>query len=272
MYYYSHNIGDFDRDTRHLTRVERSIYRDMIELYIVTEKPITSDEAALCRKLLARSEEEVLAVKQILREYFIATDDGWHHSGCDAELNAFWGKQGNRSKGGKVAKQRRDDKKAAALTISSSAGAVLEHDVSTANQEPVSNNQEPNSFTPPIGGVAPGNAEGAQPTVRKVRKNATAKTECPHSEIIALYHEILPMCPRVLIWSGARQKNLCARWNQSPGFQTLDFWRDFFTSASSSKLLMGGITGKDGAPPFRADLEWMVKSANFIKIIEGRYV
>ena len=51
MHYYSHNIGDFNNSTRHLTRVERSLYRDLIELYYDSEQPLQSvDRAKLARK------------------------------------------------------------------------------------------------------------------------------------------------------------------------------------------------------------------------------
>ena len=58
MHYYQHNIGDFDKATRHLTRIERSVYRDLIELYYDTEFQLNSDIAYLCRKILATSDAE----------------------------------------------------------------------------------------------------------------------------------------------------------------------------------------------------------------------
>ena len=59
MHYYSHNIGDFNNSTRHLTRVERSLYRDLIELYYDTEKPLDSMSFdRLAKRVLAKTEEE----------------------------------------------------------------------------------------------------------------------------------------------------------------------------------------------------------------------
>ena len=56
MNYYQHHIGDFNNATRHLTRVERSLYRDLIELYYDTEKYLTDDVDWLERKMMARTE------------------------------------------------------------------------------------------------------------------------------------------------------------------------------------------------------------------------
>ena len=38
MHYYKHNIKDFNAHTAHLTRLERDIYRQMIERYYLTEE------------------------------------------------------------------------------------------------------------------------------------------------------------------------------------------------------------------------------------------
>lgn len=40
MNYYQHHIGDFNNATRHLSLVERAIYRDLLDMYYDTEKPI----------------------------------------------------------------------------------------------------------------------------------------------------------------------------------------------------------------------------------------
>lgn len=89
MKYYQHHIGDFDRATRHLTRLERSVYRDLIELYYDTEQPLTLDRAALCRKIIARSNDESTAVEQVLNEFFTETPTGWYHERCESEIEKY---------------------------------------------------------------------------------------------------------------------------------------------------------------------------------------
>jgi uncharacterized protein YdaU (DUF1376 family) len=89
MKYYQHHIGDFDKATRHLTRLERSVYRDLIELYYDTEQPLTLDRAALCRKIIARSNEESTAVEQVLNEFFTETPTGWYHERCESEIEKY---------------------------------------------------------------------------------------------------------------------------------------------------------------------------------------
>ncbi|NIJ86971.1 hypothetical protein FHY35_004021 [Xanthomonas arboricola] len=88
---------------------------------------------------------------------------------------------------------------------------------------------------------------------------------CPHGEIIALYHELLPSLRQVRTWEGKRPKHLQARWREDPQRQDLDWWRRFFVYVSRSDFLMGRKT------EFAADLEWLIAPSNIAKVIEGKY-
>jgi len=114
-------------------------------------------------------------------------------------------------------------------------------------------------FVPSAAGDLPRNAA-----------KATQKADpgCPHQEIIELYHEVLPMCPRVRDWTPTRAKQLRIRWNEDPTRQNLDYWRKFFCYVATCDFLVGKAgTGK----PFLADLQWITKADNFTKIREGKY-
>ena len=89
MNFYPHHIKDFNNSTRHLTRVERSVYRDAIELYYDTESPLIDDIDKLSRRLLATSDEEKTALKDILNEFFELTEDGYYHDRCDKEIAKY---------------------------------------------------------------------------------------------------------------------------------------------------------------------------------------
>jgi hypothetical protein len=101
-------------------------------------------------------------------------------------------------------------------------------------------------------------------------KAPSIKPDCPHQQIIALYHEILPMCPQVRDWTPARAQQLRARWNEDESRQTLDYWRRFFEYVKTCGFLIGNQPNPQRRP-FFADLEWLTKSANFTKIRERKY-
>jgi hypothetical protein len=93
----------------------------------------------------------------------------------------------------------------------------------------------------------------------------TRESLVPHQEIISAYHETLPELPHIKEWTDARKKALQARWREKTERQNLGWWRSFFTRIRDSDFLMGRV--KD----FRADLPWIIKLENFVKILEGKY-
>lgn len=104
----------------------------------------------------------------------------------------------------------------------------------------------------------------------KASLSADAPPTCPHQKIIALYHEHMPMNPRIKSWEGSRLTNLQARWRSDPKRQQLAYWERFFKHCATSAFLTGQAETR-GDRPFLPSLEWMVKQSNFNKIIEGNY-
>lgn len=100
--------------------------------------------------------------------------------------------------------------------------------------------------------------------------SAATPPTCPHQKIIALYHEHMPLNPRIKSWEGTRMTNLQARWRSDPKRQQLVYWERFFKHCANSAFLTGQADGR-GDRPFLPSLEWMVKQSNFNKIIEGNY-
>lgn len=147
MNYYQHHIGDFDRSTRHLTRIERSVYRDLIELYYDTEQPLTLDLPALCRKIIARTNEEATAVEQTLNEFFTKTATGWYHDRCEAEIERYRSNCGQKAQAGRASAIKRAEKRQQALSGCSTAVEQTLNKRSTELQ--LTNNQEPITICKP---------------------------------------------------------------------------------------------------------------------------
>ncbi len=103
------------------------------------------------------------------------------------------------------------------------------------------------------------------------RPKKSAVPNCPHMEIIDLYHEVLPELAQVRVWEEDRKELLRARWKGAPERQSLDWWREFFTSVRDMPFLMGERTGRDDRA-FACTLEWLVRPKNFAKVLEGNYL
>lgn len=96
-----------------------------------------------------------------------------------------------------------------------------------------------------------------------------SSADCPAQRIVDLYHEKLPELPRCEKLTPTRRGYLRQRWRED--LETLDDWSAFFADVRKSDFLMGKRPGRDGMPPFRANLEWLTKPANYAKFIEGKY-
>lgn len=156
MYYYSHHIGDFDLATRHLTRIERSIYRDLIEVYYDTEKQLTLDTQLLCRRILARSTDEVTAVEQVLKEFFLKSPTGWYHGRCEKEIELYQKSTSQKAMAGRASAAAKEARKQQAINGVSTAVEHANNGTST-NHKPLTNNHKPEikTDTPPAATAAP---------------------------------------------------------------------------------------------------------------------
>jgi hypothetical protein len=97
------------------------------------------------------------------------------------------------------------------------------------------------------------------------------RDRCPQQDIVDLYHDVLPELRQVRDWTAQRQKLLRGRWREDKKRQDLDWWRELFAYVRSCDFLMGRSPGRNGEAPFEADLEWIVRPRNLVKIIEGKY-
>jgi len=135
MNYYQHHIGDFNNATRCLTRVERSVYRDLIELYYDKEKPLTGNIKVLQKLVLAVSDEEIDALNTVLEMFFTYSDDQYRNSRCDYEIEKYQSNQSAKAKAGRASAAKRKRNSTRVEQVNNECAT---------NQEPITNNQEPN--------------------------------------------------------------------------------------------------------------------------------
>lgn len=145
MKHYPHHIGDFDKATRHLSRIERSVYRDLIDLYYDTEQRLPLDKTALCRKIIACSDEESTAVEQVLNEFFIETPTGWYHDRCEEEVDSYHANTSQKAMAGKASAEAKRLKKLQALN---GVSTPVEHPLKSVATEPQRNSTNQSTSQP----------------------------------------------------------------------------------------------------------------------------
>lgn len=106
---------------------------------------------------------------------------------------------------------------------------------------------------------------------------------CPVQQVVALYHECMPLNPKVRVVDDARKKTIAARWKQAAlmagigpfgyatGVDGLKAWRTFFEICAQSDFLTGRATPRPGKRPFVADIDFLVSPKGFRKSLENRY-
>lgn len=91
MNYYERHIGDYLKDTAHLSLLEHGIYTRLMDVYYTRESAIPEDQVA--RLIGARSKEEREALDAVLEEFFERTPNGWSQERCEREIGRYQDKQ-----------------------------------------------------------------------------------------------------------------------------------------------------------------------------------
>jgi uncharacterized protein YdaU (DUF1376 family) len=84
--HYSRHIGDWRVATMNLTRMQRDIYSALIDTYYDKECPLTGDFEMLAEDHGCRSDEEITALRYVLKRYFKSDGGVYRHERCDEEL------------------------------------------------------------------------------------------------------------------------------------------------------------------------------------------
>lgn len=131
LHYYTHNIGDYRRDTAHLSLLEHGVYRQLLDQYYLNEEPITLDLNKIHRYLSIKTEEEKNALANVLQDFFNETEDGYVHKRCDDTITEYQSKSKKASEAAKIrwGKQTQSER--------------IPNAMQTNNHKPLTNNQKP---------------------------------------------------------------------------------------------------------------------------------
>lgn len=265
MHYFKYNIGDFDRETRHLTRVERSIYRDLLDLYYSTETQIVLDVTAVCRLVLARTDEERTAVDQVLNEFFTKTPTGWYQSRCEREISEYRAYQSQKAIAGKASAAAKLAKKEQALN---GASTVVEHTnngVST-KQKPETRNHEPLDQK-----LSSLRSDSESPEGDPKRERLDPIVE----RVLEAYHGILPKCLRVAVVNPKRKKRIVAAdklarsvcKGQGWEYDTAVFWGEYFRDCSRDAWMRGEVPNPNN-PNWKQNIDVLLAEDRFAGIMD----
>lgn len=148
MHYYQKNIGDYRRDTMHLSPLEHGVYNLFMDTYYLSEAPLCPNHAELMRTHCVRSADEVRAAENVLKDFFDLTEVGYIHKRCDIEIEAFHSKSRSATESAKVRWERvRCERIANAIPTQSEGNA--NHKPLTINHKPITNKTKSKDLSTP---------------------------------------------------------------------------------------------------------------------------
>jgi uncharacterized protein YdaU (DUF1376 family) len=135
MHYYTFNVGDYRKDTGHLSTLEHGIYRQLLDWYYLDEKPIPQETQVVLRRLRLGSDSDIAALQNVLADFFVLQADGYHQTRCDADIAVYHSKAEVNKINGKLGGR---PKKTQVVSV-----GLPDETQNNLNQEPLTINQEP---------------------------------------------------------------------------------------------------------------------------------
>lgn len=252
MNFFKLYIGDYQRDTAHLSVTEHGAYLLMLQHYYATEKPLPTGKA-LHRMLRAQEKAERDAIDCIAAKFWTTTGAGLVNERADAEICKA-ATQADTNRG--IAQAREAARKA----------ARERHEQSTNR---ATNDQPNHSQTPEIPPIAP---QGGQDR---------PDIPCPYAQIVSLYHEHLPSLPRAKLMPPARQRAMRKAWGwvlssttsdgkrrASTADEALHWLAGYFARANDNDFLMGRTPRSAEHKDWRCDIDFLLTDRGMRHVIE----
>jgi uncharacterized protein YdaU (DUF1376 family) len=252
-------IADYLSATSRLTTEQHGAYLLLIMDYWKNGAP--PDNNQILAQITKLSPDAWSNARTMLQPFFEVMDGLWVQHRIEAEMvKAQHNKQVNVKRGKAGAEARWKDKNAPSIDEAYSEVCSADSTSPSPSPSPISSIKKQDT---------------------KVSLSAEGLPTCPHQDILLLYKKHLPHLTQPRVWEGNRQVVMKQRWiqaakpsNYSPeGYKTkedgLKWWDSFFSYIANDSSLSNGFRNKDRT--WLPDLEWIINSTNFAKIIDGKY-
>lgn len=151
MHYYKRHLGDYARDTGHLSALEHGVYTLLLDWYYVNERPIPHDKATR----IARGNPT--ETQTVLDEFFVRGPEGWMHRYADREIAKYHAKAAANREAGKLGGRPKKSMKSMpkTQTVSKRKPNGNPEETLTTNHKPLTINQEEDQKKKPAARSAP---------------------------------------------------------------------------------------------------------------------
>ncbi len=270
MNYFDFHIGDYLKDTAHLSLLEHGIYTRVLLVYYTREGPIPEAEAG--RLIGARTREERAALASVLTEFFLLQGSSYVQARAEREIERYRLKQAKAkaSADARWSGQRSQKMADANASPDDDARAMRTHSEGNAPHAR-STHQTPDPVTKP------------SEEISSLRDSSAARLPtCPHAEIVRHFHETLPSLPRIkMLDSKSRKANLTTFWRwvltstktdgarrATSAAEALTWIRGYFERAATNDFLMGRTSRSEAHASWRCTLDFLLTERGRIQVIE----
>lgn len=261
MNYYKRHIGDYLKDTAHLSLLEHGVYARLLDVYYTREAAIPDEQAA--RLIGARSKEELAALRAVLGEFFTLEHGAWTQQRCEFEIGLKEEKsETNRVNGRLGGRPKKETQSVSGKNPNGFESETQTEPTENPSHKPIANSQEV---------LAPSVLVSAD-----AQPSSSSRLACPYAKLAEAWNaecKSMQAVRPVSEWHADRKTACRLRWQEKLALgkyqseeQGVEYWRRLFAFIEASDFLAG--RSKD----WTANFDWVLKPKNLTKIIEGQYV
>lgn len=266
MHYYKRNLGDYAKKAGRLTMLQHGAYTLLIDACYDRERFPTLEEAI--DWAWASTEAEIEAVKFVLSRFFRVENGVYIQDRIQEEIADY---QSKAEKNRQIATNREANRTKRTRTVDDA--SPKEHEPSP-NQEPLTKNQEPRTI----------NQEPEDQKLSSLRSDSESPQaddspagviEPIVSQVIAIYHEILPGCLKVGVINPKRRKRILVadklaksvcrsqEWEYDPA----KFWSAYFRHCAADPWMRGDVPNPNN-PKWRQNIDVLLAEDRFAGVMD----
>ena len=249
MHYYQFNISYFSQNTKHLSIIERGIYRELLDLYYDKETPLVNNPERLARLICAS--EYLTDVEQVLNEYFTLVDNEWVNDTCEKVISEYQKRLNTASKAGKASAKARATKLKASKEVTPveqplNDGAT-NYKLETNNHKPITSKQD----------------------------------KIPYQLIADVYNESFSIPtnnPSVVKLTNPRKAAIKKLWTfdtenpiEEKRTNTVDYFKGYLAHCATIKFFQASTERTGDFENWHPDFDFMMKEKTFIGVKERKY-
>ena len=252
MNYFEFYVGDYARDTAHLSLSEHGAFLLLLAAYYGTEKPLAADMGSLYRIARAMNPAEQKAVKSVADQFFpVSSHDGLRHNARADELIAkalarIETARANGGKGGRPKNPTGNPAGSDPLTQREPAGKALQTPYKEQEHEPIGSSASADAEAPP-----------------------TRSSAIPYQAIADAYNATLTGLAKVRELTPKRRTLIRSAWQASPQRRSADFWRAYFAECQADDFLNGTGPYRNGHENWRPTFDHLLRADVVTKVFEA---